>query len=206
MRPRATGVEAGRVIAGTARGLRLVGPGAGTRPLGDRVKEALFAVLEGGALGPWPRPFLDLFAGSGAAGIEALSRGAPSATFVEWEVGSAAAIQANLSRLPPGLAAVARVERAEVLAFLAAGPAAGGGPYGAVLLDPPYGEATLSPALARLGDPAGGWLEAEAVVVAKHFWRADPAGSAGALVRVRTRRFGETALDFYRLPGRGRRP
>ncbi|MGH2466922.1 MAG: RsmD family RNA methyltransferase, partial [Candidatus Limnocylindrales bacterium] len=166
----------------------------------------LFAVLEGGAVGPWPRPFLDLFAGSGAAGIEALSRGAPGVTFVEREARSAAVILANLSRLPPGLAAAGRLERADVLAFLAAGAAAGGGAYGAVLLDPPYGDATLALALARLGDPAGGWLEAEAVVVAKHFWRAAPAEPAGALVPVRTRRFGETVLDFYRLPGPGWRP
>jgi len=75
--------DAGRVIAGSARGLRLLAPGEGTRPLADRVKQTLFAVLEAGSLGPWPVAFLDLFAGSGAGGIEALSRGAPRATFVE---------------------------------------------------------------------------------------------------------------------------
>ncbi|MFL5678988.1 MAG: RsmD family RNA methyltransferase, partial [Chloroflexota bacterium] len=68
--------EAGRVIAGTARGIRLVAPGEGTRPLADRVKETLFAILEPELRGA---RFLDLFAGSGAAGIEALSRGADAA-------------------------------------------------------------------------------------------------------------------------------
>ena len=73
--------EGGRVIAGSARGIRLESPPEGTRPLTDRVKESLFAALE--ATDALDGPFLDLFAGSGAAGIEALSRGAPSATFVE---------------------------------------------------------------------------------------------------------------------------
>ena len=76
--------DAGRVIAGSAKGVRLRAPGAGTRPLADRVKQTLFAILEpelGGAR------VLDLFAGSGAGGIEALSRGATAATFVEKDQG-----------------------------------------------------------------------------------------------------------------------
>ena len=68
------------MIAGTARSIRLDAPGPGTRPLGDRVKQTLFAILEPDLRGA---AFLDLFAGSGAAGIEALSRGAARATFVE---------------------------------------------------------------------------------------------------------------------------
>ena len=71
--------DAGRVIAGTARGRRLTAPGEGTRPLGDRVKQTLFAILGPDLPGA---TFLDLCAGSGAAGIEALSRGAARATFV----------------------------------------------------------------------------------------------------------------------------
>ena len=70
--------EAGRVIAGTARGIGLRAAGPGTRPLTDRVKQTCFAILEGGTLGSWPTPFLDVFAGVGAAGVEALSRGAPA--------------------------------------------------------------------------------------------------------------------------------
>ena len=77
--------DAGRVIAGTARGIRLEAPGPGTRPLADRVKQTLFAILEPDLPGA---RVLDLFAGSGAAGIEALSRGAASATFVEHDAGA----------------------------------------------------------------------------------------------------------------------
>ena len=76
--------DAGRVIAGTARSIRLDAPGPGTRPLADRVKQTLFAILEPDLPGA---RFLDLFAGSGAAGIEALSRGAAHATFVERDRG-----------------------------------------------------------------------------------------------------------------------
>jgi len=79
--------DAGRVIGGSARGTRLLAPGPGTRALTDRVKEALFGILEAATLAPWPVPFLDAFAGSGAAGIEALSRGAPCS----WNVTAARA-------------------------------------------------------------------------------------------------------------------
>ncbi len=85
--------DAGRVIAGSARGVRLVAPGEGTRPLADRVKQTLFAILEPDLEGA---RVLDLFAGSGAGGIEALSRGAASATFVEKDQGAASVIDANL--------------------------------------------------------------------------------------------------------------
>src|SRR6476619_5002686 len=87
--------DAGRVIAGSARSIRLEAPGEGTRPLGDRVKQTLFAILEPDLPGS---EFLDLFAGSGAAGIEALSRGAARATFVERDKGAAAIIATNLGK------------------------------------------------------------------------------------------------------------
>ena len=87
--------DAGRVIAGTARGIRLEAPGPGTRPLADRVKQTLFAILEPDLPGA---RVLDLFAGSGAAGIEALSRGAASVTFVEHDAVATRVIAANLHR------------------------------------------------------------------------------------------------------------
>ena len=87
--------DAGRVIAGRARGIRLAAPGPTTRPLADRVKETLFAILEPDLIGA---RVLDLFAGSGAGGIEALSRGAGSAVFVERDAGAAKVIAANLTR------------------------------------------------------------------------------------------------------------
>src|SRR6476619_241213 len=105
--------DAGRVIAGSARSIRLEAPGEGTRPLGDRVKQTLFAILEPDLPGS---EFLDLFAGSGAAGIEALSRGAARATFVERDKGAIATIGANLARTHVG--PHARVVRADVIAWL----------------------------------------------------------------------------------------
>jgi len=188
--------DAGRVVAGTAKGIRLEAAGPGTRALTERVKEALFAILEASGLGPWPTPFLDLFAGSGAGGIEALSRGAPMATFVERDRRALRATAANLQRC--GLAGRALVVRAEVARFLESDPAAAGGPFGAVLLDPPYGDATLEPSLARLADAAQGWLLEDAVVVAKHFWRDRPRLVPPTLRPARERRFGETMLTFYR--------
>ena len=141
-------------------------------------------------------PFLDAFAGSGAAGIEALSRGAPRALFVERDRAACRVIQANLERV--GAGELARVAAGDVLRLLETGTARElGGPFGAALLDPPYGDATLDAALERLGDPDRGWLREEAGVVAKHFWRDVPAERLGRLVRRRERRFGETQLSFY---------
>ena len=87
--------DAGRVIAGSARGVRLATPGPGTRPLADRVKQTLFAVLEPAL---YEAAVLDLFAGSGAAGIEALSRGATRAVFVEKDASAVRTIHENLRR------------------------------------------------------------------------------------------------------------
>jgi 16S rRNA (guanine966-N2)-methyltransferase len=189
--------EAGRVIAGTAGGRRLLAPGPGTRPLSDRVKQTLFAILEPDL--PGARA-LDLFAGSGAAGIEALSRGAREAVFVERDPGAVRVIRENLRRagFPP---AVAEVVQAEALGWLRSrGPAAG--PFDVVVVDPPYAEtALLVLALAALGDPDAGILAPDARVVAKHFWRDAPPARIGLLASERSRRFGETALTFYSLEG-----
>ena len=188
--------EAGRVIAGTARGTRLVAPGTGTRPLGDRVKETLFAILEPDLPGA---RFLDLFAGSGAGGIEALSRGAAHAVFVERDALAARVIGENLARAR--LAERGHVARADALAYLGQ-RAAADGPFDAVLIDPPYAEpGLLEAALARLAAPPAPLLTAAAWVVAKHFWRTPPPEAVGLLASVRTRRFGETALTFYRQTG-----
>jgi 16S rRNA (guanine966-N2)-methyltransferase len=184
-------VDAGRVIAGTARGIRLEAPGAATRPLGDRVKQTLFAILDPDLPGA---NVLDLFAGSGAAGIEALSRGAAHATFVERDKGAAAVIAANLGRTHTA-GERARIVRAEALAWLAGTDAAAAGPFDIVILDPPYAETGL---LAAALDALGPNLAPSARVVAKHFWRDAPPARAGLLASERERRFGETALTFYR--------
>ena len=185
--------SAGRVIAGTARGTRLAAPGEGTRPLADRVKQTLFAILEPQIRGA---NVLDLFAGSGAAGIEALSRGAGAATFVERDQGAVATIKANLARTHlAGPTAI--VLRADAVDWLAGAQARAAGPFDVVVLDPPYGRPELlEAALEGLG--RAGVLAATAVAVAKHFWRDAPPARVGLLASVRERRFGETALTFYR--------
>jgi 16S rRNA (guanine966-N2)-methyltransferase len=194
-----TVVEAGRVIAGTARGTRLVAPGPGTRPLGDRVKQTLFAILEPGLDGA---AVLDLCAGSGAAGIEALSRGAARAVFVEREAAAVRSIVENLRRTGldgPG----ARTVTADALRYVAGGAAAADGPFDIVVVDPPYADATLLGQLLEVlgADVSGRLLAHGGTVVAKHFWRDGPPATIGLLASVRDRRFGETGLTFYRREG-----
>ena len=186
--------EAGRVIAGTARGTRLAAPGEGTRPFGDRVKQTLFAILEPDLRGA---RVLDLFAGSGAGGIEALSRGAAYAVFVERDAVAARVVGENLAKAR--VAERGRVARADGLAYIRL-RAAADGPFDLVLMDPPYAEiGLLESALTLLADPPARLLSASAWVVAKHFWRSPPPPAVGLLASVRTRRFGETVLTFYRL-------
>lgn len=194
-RRRAWVPDAGRVITGSAGGLRLDAPGPATRPFADKVKQALFSIMESEYPEIWERPWLDLYAGSGAIGIEALSRGAPWAVLVDNDGRAVSVIKRNLERTR--VAGMARVVRRDVSAFLAVeAPEA---PFGAAVLDPPYAQAAdLVADLQRLGDPDAAWLDGDAVVVAKHFWKDAPAERIGSLQRVRLRRFGETALTVYR--------
>lgn len=136
-----------RVTAGVARGRQLLIPKTDLRPTTDKVKQALFSMLEAEALRrdfegdedrfaamqAWPR-VLDLYAGSGALGIEALSRGAAHVTFVEQDREAAETIRRNLDRT--GLESRAEIRRADVLAALSTLP----GAYDLILLDPPYKE------------------------------------------------------------------
>jgi len=174
-----------RVIAGTARGVPIRAPrDRATRPVTDRVKETLFGIL--GERVPDAR-VLDLYAGSGALGIEALSRGALHATFVERGRDALAAIRDNLQRT--GLAAAASVHGGDVIRFLAND--SGQAPYDLAFLDPPYEERAILAPLERLVP----LLAPQASVVVKHFWRTEVPTPEG-LARWRDRRFGETALTF----------
>lgn len=186
---------AGRVIAGTARGVRLTAPGEMTRPMTDRVKETLFAILEPSLRGA---TMLDLFAGSGAAGIEALSRGATRAIFVERDSTAVATIRANLDRAHLS-GPDARIVQRHALAWLASSDGLAHGLVGIALVDPPYDQPQLLLAsLEALGGPVSPLTEG-GTVVAKHFWRDQPPDRVGLLASDRAQRFGDTMLTFYRV-------
>ena len=140
-----------------------------------------------------------VIAGSGAGGIEALSRGADRAVFVERDGGAARVIAGNLrlTRLEAG----GRVVRRDAIAWLTdpAGAAAAA-PFDLVLLDPPYGETEL---LGRALELVGPHVAPGGRVVAKHFWRDAPPAVVGLLASERERRLGETALTFYRRREQG---
>jgi 16S rRNA (guanine(966)-N(2))-methyltransferase RsmD len=174
-----------RVIAGSYRGRTLKAPpGDGTRPTSDRVREALFSIL-----GDRTRDarVLDLFAGSGALGLEALSRGALQVTFVDDDPKAIAAVKANLSAVK----AVAEVRRGDALRFLSAAPASRA-QYDLVFLDPPYRLAErLAPSLS---EALPGVLAPGAVTVAESDRRAPLALD---LPLHDERRYGDTLIRIY---------
>ncbi len=179
-----------RVIAGRAKGHRLAGPAKGraTRPTSDLVRGAIFSALE--SMDAELTRVLDLYAGSGALGIEALSRGGQWCDFVERDARSCASIRENLARTRfDGLARVhcAPVERA--LARLE-------GPYTLVLADPPYAQ-EAAPSLERLAE--SGLAEAgRTVLVLEHSSREDEPERLGGLSQVKTLRHGDSAVSIYR--------
>jgi 16S rRNA (guanine966-N2)-methyltransferase len=173
-----------RVIAGTYRGASLKAPrGERTRPTSDRVREALFSILAS----VQDARVLDLFAGSGALGIEALSRGAASATFVDSAAPAVAVVRENLERL--GLEA--EVLRIPALRALACTPIAGR-QYDLVFLDPPYRLASsLGPELSRVLPTI---LAPEARVVAESDRRAP---LELELPLIRERQYGDTLIRVH---------
>ncbi|MDQ3931474.1 MAG: 16S rRNA (guanine(966)-N(2))-methyltransferase RsmD [Actinomycetota bacterium] len=184
-----------RVIAGVARGRRLTAPlGPDTRPTSDRVKEALFSAL---ALRLRGARVADLYAGSGALGIEALSRGAERATFVERARPAQDALSDNLART--GLVAQAVVLREDVAKALQVGLP--GAPFDIVLIDPPYrvDPAELEEVLRLVTDvmvPGG-------VVVVELGRRTPPPAWPERLLPRRTRRYGDTLLHEAHAPATG---
>lgn len=187
-----------RVIAGSARGRRIKTlPGRTTRPTADRVKEALFNILGGSVAGA---RVLDLFAGTGSLGIEALSRGAASAVFIDADPRCRRLIYDNLMAV--GLAGRGRVRGGRLPDALAV-LAAEGYSFDLVFLDPPYGRGLLPPVLAALGQ--AGVLAAGARVVAEHH-RDDAVGPVPPGWELRdSRRYGDTLLSFFVVGGRKER-
>ena len=180
-----------RVIAGSARGVPLRGPrGTGTRPTAARLREALFSMLE--AAGVDFSHVLDLYAGSGALGIEALSRGDGEATFVESDARAIEAIRENLERtrlLERARVTLARVERWR--------PPAGAA-YTLVVADPPYHDAAGWDAIATA---VQGALAPHAVVVVEHQARAVPPEALAGRPLWRARRQGAGSVAVYRPAG-----
>lgn len=185
-----------RIVGGRFRGLALADVGRGDpaahlRPTSDRVRESLFNVLAGGRHGDPVEGarVLDLFAGTGAMGLEALSRGAAHATFVETGAPALALLRQNIARTRTG-------SETEIVARDATRPGpCPGAPYGLVFLDPPYGKGLGDRALAAVH--AGGWLAPGALVVWEE--RAPMPAPAG-FTPLETRRYGDTHLTFLRAP------
>jgi 16S rRNA (guanine966-N2)-methyltransferase len=179
-----------RLTGGTDRGRKLRAPrGASTRPTASRVREAIFNIL-----GPAPdTAVLDLFAGTGALGIEALSRGAPEAVFVERDGRARAALARNLREL--GLEARAVTVGANVLQAIAR-LELGTQRFGWVFVDPPYASDDADRTLSALA--GGEILTGSGVVIIEHDKRHVPPGSAGDLRLVDRRVYGDTAVSFYR--------
>jgi 16S rRNA (guanine966-N2)-methyltransferase len=176
-----------RVVAGAARGRRLVAPaGTTVRPTADRVKEALFSSLAPRLVGA---SVLDVFAGSGALGLEALSRGAAHVTFVEQDRRALDALRTNIATVAlPGTQVLAGDARH----VLAGATALSGSPFDLVLLDPPYAldEATLAGVLAALVDH----LAPGATIVVERAAKAPGPSWPATLVAAQPRRYGATAL------------
>lgn len=187
-----------RVTGGELRGFSLRTPkGSGTRPMSDRLKLTLFSML---AARDQPRGLvLDLFAGTGALGIEALSRGAEHADFVEQNGDMCGVIRENLvhTRLTP----VADVHKQSVSGFLAHPPAKR---FDLIFMDPPYADPHIASTVTAVGE--AGILSEEGLVVLGHSSRRDFPERLGPLVVTSRRCHGDSCISFYIWdsgPGRG---
>jgi 16S rRNA (guanine(966)-N(2))-methyltransferase RsmD len=177
-----------RVIGGIAKGTQLQAvPGKGTRPISDRVKEAVFNILgpeiEGARV-------LDLFAGTGSVGIEALSRGADQAVFVEKHPKAVATIRANLLRTR--LQASARIVQSDVFRFLDGESE----PFDLIYVAPPQYQGLWSKTLASL-DTLPGWLEADGMVIVQIFPKELEPLALTTLQVFDQRKYGSTMVSFY---------
>jgi 16S rRNA (guanine966-N2)-methyltransferase len=186
------------VIAGSARGRNLKSPPRprasgrpGIRPTSDMIRGAIFDMLD--AMGADYSRVLDLFAGTGALGIEALSRGDGTADFVDNDAAAVETIAANL--------AITRfAERARIHRMTAeAAPARLAGPYTLVLADPPYYDESAAAAVGAVG--ASRLVDADSIIVVEQHRRTTLADAIGALPLYRSRRHGDTVIAIYAEPG-----
>ncbi len=184
-----------RIIGGTFSGRRIAAPkGAGTRPTADRTRESIFNILtarddvdfEGARV-------IDLFAGSGALGLEAMSRGAAWCLFVETDPRARGAIRDNVEAL--GLFGVTRIHRRPADA-LGEKPAGVGPPFSMAFLDPPYDKGLVEKGLKTLA--AGNWLASGAIVVAEQGKGEEPA-TADGFVEVDRRDYGAAQVGIHKF-------
>jgi 16S rRNA (guanine966-N2)-methyltransferase len=184
-----------RIVSGQFRGKALAAPpGAGTRPTSDRARQALFNILEHA---PWSPGLhearvIDLFAGSGALGLEALSRGAAWCLFVETDDAARGAIRENVEAMH--LFGQTRVHRRDAT-NLGAKPAGDGAPFDLAFLDPPYAKGLGEQALAGLAE--GGWLKEGAVVVYER-GASEPDVETPGYERLDARDYGAARVLFLR--------
>ena len=177
-----------RVTGGIGRGQRLKVPsGSRVRPTSDKVKQALFNILGDRII---DAVFLDLFAGAGGIGIEALSRGAARVTFVDASRDSLISIKQNIGQMGFGDHAEVVPAKAEVFLKKRSGP------YDIVFLDPPYAE-EMAPLLELI--VGAGILKPESIVIAEHFKKQPSPEQAGDLTLYRQAKYGDTVLAFYRI-------
>jgi 16S rRNA (guanine966-N2)-methyltransferase len=183
-----------RIVAGAAGGRRLSVPrGRPTRPTAERTREGLFSTLEAMTGSLAGTTFLDLYAGSGAVGLEAASRGATRVRVVENGAGALAVLRRNVEVLGP-LADRVDVRGQSVERFLSDVPDMA---FDIVFLDPPYDVDVAGPVQSLV---TGGWLAPDAVVVVERATRDDPVPWPPGVVGDRTRRYGDSTLWYGRRP------
>jgi len=182
-----------RIVGGEHRGRRIAAPpGDAVRPTSERAREALFNILAHGRFAPAPvfedARVLDVFAGTGAFGLEALSRGARFAAFIEKDRQARESLAANIKALGEG-------SRTRLLAADATAPPRADGPYDLVFLDPPYRTGLAAPALDALS--RAGWLAADALVIVELAARGEFEPPEGFMA-LEERRYGAGRLVFLR--------
>ena len=182
-----------RVVGGRLRGRALAAPHSQTiRPTADRLREALFNILAHAYGDPMTGArVLDLFAGTGALGIEAASRGAEFVLFVDEAAEARALLRENIATL--GLGGTTRIFRRDATKL---GPAHPLEPFTLAFLDPPYAQGLAEKALASARD--GGWLAPDALIVVEEATKANFAAAAG-FIEIELRRYDEAELIFLRL-------
>jgi 16S rRNA (guanine966-N2)-methyltransferase len=183
-----------RITGGKFGGRKLAAPGDDrVRPTSDKVRQAIFNILEHQDFGVTLEGarVADLFAGTGALGLEAISRGAAFCLFVEDAAASRALIHRNIEEL--GLTGVSKIWRRDATQLGAMAPGAGG-PFDLVFLDPPYRKNLVAPALASLSE--GGWLAPGALLIVET--AGDESLAAERIQILDTRMYGETTVSFLR--------